>query len=54
MIYNVFNLIQYKKVVVPEKEQNAHAPNAATWHKWGYLLTKIYVTELRNKATKPF
>jgi hypothetical protein len=27
------NHIQYKKVVVPGKDQNTHASNAAIWHK---------------------
>jgi hypothetical protein len=27
------NLIQYKKVVVPGNDENAHASNVATWQK---------------------
>jgi hypothetical protein len=40
------------KVDIPEKEQNVHAPNAATWHKWGYLMFKIFVIELKWKVTE--
>jgi hypothetical protein len=53
-IIKIPNHIQYKKVVVPGKYENAHALNVATWHKRGYFMSKIYVTELDENKTKPF
>jgi hypothetical protein len=40
-IHEYTNPIQYKNFVVPENNQNAPAPNAVIWQKWGYLMSKI-------------
>jgi hypothetical protein len=45
--------IQYKKVVVPGKNKNNLTSNAITWHKWRYLMSKNYETELNKNITKP-
>jgi hypothetical protein len=53
ILWHKSNLIQYKKVVVLGEDNNNLASNAATWHKWGYLMSKKIETELNAYATEP-
>jgi hypothetical protein len=39
---------------VLEQNKNVHVSNVVIWHKLEYLMSKIYLIELKNNAIKSF